>query len=90
MLVMCSYTQVRIMHSLDNKNVLKFIEWYEAPQHIWVITELTVGGSLRDMLEQDGFIPLSELPNFLKDITTGLSYIHSKGIIYCDLQPSKV
>ena len=84
------FLQVRISHPLDNKNVLKFCEWYETPEHIWVITELAVGGSLKDILEQDGFISTSELPSFIKDIAAGLNYIHSRGVIYCDLQPSKV
>ena len=43
--------------SLDHAHVLMFHEWYETPKYIWVITELTSGGTLADILEQDGFIP---------------------------------
>lgn len=82
--------QVQLMHSLDHSNVLQFVEWYETPQHIWVITELAVGGSLAELLKQDGYLPDTILDEFVRDIVAGLNYIHSKGILYCDLQPAKV
>lgn len=78
------------MHSLDHSNVLQFTEWYETSQHIWVITELAVGGTLADLLKQDGYIPDTHLEEFVRDIVAGLNYIHSQGILYCDLQPGKV
>lgn len=78
------------MHSLDHSNVLKFLEWYETPKHIWVITELATGGSLADILEQDGSIPPPYLNDFVSDVVKGLYYLHSRNILYCDLQPRKV
>lgn len=78
------------MHSLDHQNILKFFEWYETPKHIWVISELASGGSLADILEQDGSIPPDKVGGFVKDIASGLNYLHSNEIYYCDLQPKKV
>ena len=77
------------MHSLDHNNVLKFLEWYETPKHIWVVTELATGGSLADVIEQDGHIPLPHWSDFITDIANGLHYLHSRNILYCDLQPRK-
>ena len=57
---------------------------------MWVITELASGGSLADLLCQDGYIALQAVPAFVKDIAAGLRYLHSRNIIYCDLQPDKV
>ena len=51
-----------------------FHEWYETPKHIWVITELANGGTLADILEEDGCIPFSQVVDFVRDITSGLSY----------------
>ncbi|XP_064405391.1 serine/threonine-protein kinase ULK4-like [Halichondria panicea] len=81
---------VQLMHSLDHENVLKFSEWYETPQHIWVITELAIGGTLSHILHQDGCIPSPNIHDFVRDIAAGLTYIHSRGVLYCDLQPSKI
>lgn len=78
------------MHSLDHTNVLKFYEWYETPKHIWVITELASGGTLYEILEQDVKIPPDKVEDFIRDIASGLNYLHSVGIVYSDLQPKKV
>ena len=82
--------QVRLLSSLSHNNIIQFKEWYETTHHVWVITELTSGGSLADLLCQDGYIALQAVPGFVKDIAAGLRYIHSHDIIYCDLQPEKV
>jgi len=57
---------------------------------MWVITELTSGGTLAQILEQDGRLPPGKVEAFFMDISSGLSYLHSVQILYCDLQPGKV
>ena len=78
------------MHFLDHQNVLRFFEWYETPKHIWVITELASGGTLAEIIEQDGRISADKVGGFVGDIATGLHYLHCNHILYCDLQPKKV
>lgn len=77
------------MHTLDHLNVLRFHEWYETPKHIWVITELASGGVLSEILEQDVRIAPNEVGGFVKDISSGLNYLHHNDILYCDLRPQK-
>lgn len=81
---------VQLQHSLAHSNVLKFLEWYETRQHIWVITELASGGTLLDMMELDGPVPPSHLSEFLRDLASGLHYLHSSNVIIVDLHPSSV
>ena len=81
---------VRLLHTLKHPNILRFLEWYETTLHIWVVTELTDGGSLADILDQDDTIPLSRLNQFTLDLVAGLHYIHSRQLVHCDLQPSKI
>ena len=42
--VHCHPLKVRMSHNLRHDNVRLFMEWYETPQHIWVISELCSGG----------------------------------------------
>lgn len=78
------------MHTLDHLNVLRFYEWYETPKHIWVITELASGGVLAEILKQDVRIAPEKVGEFVKDISSGLNYLHFNDILYCDLRPQKV
>ena len=81
---------MKLLATLCHKNVIEFREWYETTQHIWVITELASGGSLAELLLQDGSMTLESLPAFVEDIVSGLNYLHSRNIVHCDLQPEKV
>ncbi|KAJ4461897.1 putative Serine/threonine-protein kinase RUNKEL [Paratrimastix pyriformis] len=82
--------EVRIMHNLDHTNVLKFVNWYETGNHIWLIIEYCSGGDLKKLLVEDGKLPEQSVRAFSADIRAGLQYLHSRGIIYADLCPSTV
>lgn len=82
--------EVSLLQNLDHINVVKFLEWYETSNHLWVITELVQGITLADILDQDGFIPLVELPAFLRDIAAGLNFVHAMGVLYCNLHPTSI
>ena len=77
-------------HDIQHINVVKFYEWYETSNHLWLVVELCTGGSLEYLISQDKNLPESSVRNFGIDLVTGLHYIHSLGILFCDLRPSKV
>ncbi|GFR42705.1 hypothetical protein Agub_g3628 [Astrephomene gubernaculifera] len=82
--------EVRTMHALDHRNILKFYAWYETTNHLWLILEFCVGGDLMSLLRQDVRLPESSVHDFARDLVTALQYLHSKEIIYCDLKPSNI
>lgn len=77
-------------HDISHPNVVQFHEWYETSNHLWLVVELCTGGSLADILTQDLYLPESSIRDFGLHLVTGLHYIHSLGILFHDLQPSKV
>ena len=38
--------EVRMFHTLKNRHVLKFYNWYETRNHLWIIFEYCAGGDL--------------------------------------------
>eukprot|EP00741_Cyanophora_paradoxa_P004815 tig00000829_g4672.t1 len=80
--------EVRILHNLVHPNILRFFNWYETSNHIWLIVEYCTGGDLLNLVMQDKRLPESTVHAFGMDLLCGLQFIHSRGIIYCDLKPS--
>ncbi|XP_047307666.1 serine/threonine-protein kinase RUNKEL-like [Impatiens glandulifera] len=82
--------EVRNLHTLDHPNILKFYSWYETSAHLWLVLEYCVGGDLMSLLKQDKQLPEDSIHIFACDLVKALMYLHSKGIIYCDLKPSNI
>ena len=82
--------EVRIFHSLKNRHILKFYNWYETRNHLWIIFEYCAGGDLFQLIEQDKKLPEETIKKFGRDLAQGLYYLHSNSIIYADLKPSNV
>ncbi|OMJ73613.1 hypothetical protein SteCoe_27657 [Stentor coeruleus] len=82
--------EVKIMHTLDNEHILKFYNWYETRNHLWIIFEYCAGGSLNTIIEADKKLPEETVISFAQDIIQALFYLHSNGIIYGDLKPHTI
>ncbi|CAH1788788.1 unnamed protein product [Owenia fusiformis] len=81
---------VRLTYEVEHTNIVKFHEWYETSNHLWLVVELCTGGSLATIISQDHNLPESSIRKFGVDLVLGLQYIHSNEIVFSDLKPSKV
>lgn len=82
--------EVRIFHNLNHRNILRFNNWYETRNHLWIIAEYCPGGDLFRLLEEDKKLPEKTVKKFAKELIEGLSYLHENSIIFCDLKPSNI
>ncbi len=81
---------VRFVHEFDHPNVVHFFEWYETSNHLWLVIELCTGGTLEQVIVQDGHLPESAIRRFGVDVVRALHYLHSVDVIFADLVPAKL
>jgi LIM domain kinase 1 len=82
--------EVAVLRSLSHRNVLRFIGVLSKEKKLPFITEFVGGGTLASLLHGSAShnqVPLSwsERIHFARDISMGMSYLHSKSIIHRDL-----
>jgi uncharacterized RDD family membrane protein YckC len=64
---------------------------YQAGQHqgqFYITMELMTGGTLTDVVGQEGAIPVDRAVDYVLDIISGLQAAHHAGIVHRDLKPS--
>lgn len=64
--------EVQVMHKLQNTHVLKFHDWYETKNNLWLILEYCTGGDLESLLKQDGHLPETSIKIFGLDMLSGI------------------
>ena len=57
---------------------------------MWLVSEILSGGSLADILTQDGNLPETVVRDFGADICKGLFHLHQNSVIYARLNPATV
>mmetsp|Transcript_26281 Transcript_26281/g.44331 ORF Transcript_26281/g.44331 Transcript_26281/m.44331 type:complete len:1505 (+) Transcript_26281:148-4662(+) len=82
--------EVQIIHRLNSPHTLKFHDWYETRNNLWLILEYCAGGDLASLIKQDGHLPETSVRMFSLDILAGLRYLHSAGLLHCDLRPNNI
>ncbi len=78
------------MYELDHPHVMKFREWYETTNHLWLVMDLCDGGSLKSIIQADGSLPETSIRTIGVNICQGLYYLHQQDMLFCDLNPDKI
>eukprot|EP00957_Ditylum_brightwellii_P163343 12437448-Ditylum_brightwellii.AAC.1 len=84
--------EVLIMCEVDHPNIVRLEEVYESEKVIYIVQELCEGGDLAGLLTnptkkvQDPQLWELRCADYMKQMLSGLQYLHSKGIVHRDLK----
>jgi len=82
--------EVDIMINLKHKNVVTLLDVFDSPKELYLVIELCKGGELFDKVVEMGSYSENLASKAIKQICTGLQYLHSKGVIHRDLKPENI
>jgi len=84
--------EITIWEQLKHPNLVRLIDVFESPEHLYLVTELMRGGDLFKKLEKqgDGKFSEAEAARLARQIVSAVSYLHEHGVVHCDLKPSNI
>ena len=78
------------LRQLDHPNIVKVLDTLEEGGRHYLVLEYVSGGSLRDLMDEQGRLPLPAVLNVALDLADALTRAHRLNIIHRDIKPDNV
>jgi serine/threonine protein kinase len=82
--------EARIAAALEHPNIVTIYALRIAKKRIYIIMEYLSGGSLYDLIDQQGKLPAEQAVRLTTGICEGLAKLHAKGIIHRDIKEENI
>ncbi|KAK4699362.1 ser/thr/tyr protein kinase RAD53, partial [Phenoliferia sp. Uapishka_3] len=82
--------EVEIMKALDHKYCVRYIDYFEDEQRMWLVMEYVDGGDLLDYVMKRSGLSESETREIALMVCEAVAYLHSKGIAHRDIKPENL
>jgi len=82
--------EIRIVARLSHPHILPLIDSGEAGGVLYFVTPYVTGGSLREMLGQQGQLPVSSAQRIAREVGAALDYAHREGFVHRDVKPENI
>jgi hypothetical protein len=89
-LVQRFFSEARAANAVGHENVIEISDFVEAGPHKYFVMELLKGGSLREVLRDDGPLPPVRVLHIAVQMAEALAAVHEAGIVHRDLKPDNV
>ena len=82
--------EARSVASLNHPHVLRVFDWGDDDEGPYLVLEYLGGGSLRDLLDRDIRLSLSQAAQLGTEVAQGLAYAHLRGLVHRDIKPANL
>lgn len=83
--------EAEMLCSLDHPGIVKFLNYVETAEGVFLIMEYVKGMTLEDFIsKKNGLIVESKAYPLICEILDAFSYAHSKGIVHRDIKPANI
>jgi len=86
-----SKQEIELLRSIRNDFIISYVDAFEGPSEIILVTEYLEGGELFDRIVDESFELLeSDCCFFIRQVCKGLDYLHRNNIVHLDIKPENI
>ncbi|KAJ9646529.1 Protein kinase protein rad53 [Coniosporium tulheliwenetii] len=82
--------EMRIMKTLVHRNIVQYVDYVDAKDHIYIIMEYVPCGDLQDYLKENDVLHEAAAKRMAYQILNALAYLHRKNITHRDIKPDNI
>ena len=76
--------------SLEHPNIMPVYEYGERGGLAYLVMPYISGGTLRDVMENEGQLSFQKAVNYLEQMAAALDFAHARGVIHRDIKPANM
>jgi serine/threonine protein kinase len=80
----------QLMTRVEHPNVVRIYTWMAVHDHHYLLMQYVSGGSLADMLKNNGPFDWRRAARYVADVGEGLLEVHACGIVHRDVKPANI
>lgn len=84
------YREARALKGLLHPNIVRLFDEGEVGRRFFFSMELVRGTTLRDRIQMQGPLPVSDLLRLATELCDALDHVHDRGVVHRDLKPENV
>jgi serine/threonine-protein kinase len=82
--------EARVATEVQHRHLVPVIEFGEDGDNVFIASAFLDGGSLGDLIEDEGRLPMTDSIRLAAEIASGLAALHQNEIVHRDIKPSNV
>lgn len=79
-----------IQKNMKHKNIVKMYGMSMDTEFCYLFQEFVTGGDLFEKIDFENGMPVNQVKGYLKQLMSGLKYIHGCGIVHRDIKPDNL
>jgi len=84
------YQEAKAAGRLNHPNIVTIYDVGKSGDVAYIAMEFLQGRELRDIMNDDGLLPVDQVLDIVAQVAQGLAYAHEHGIVHRDVKPSNI